>query len=200
LPRLVHLEAPAGRIKVESEVDERPGWKAAPSGAFSARRPPECASRKCSNPLISGICWHRASTRMWMRIKIGDLLVRAGGSPTAAQGRPGRASSNGADKLGNILVAWILTEESPGPRALEADRDARRSHRRSQQPALRGARYGRGVRALPIGLKDQADPGVAMSDPLNISATDHLVSLREERRSSRSWRGRAPSANAISRW
>ena len=140
-----------------------------------------------------------------MRIKIGDLLVKAG-VITDLQLRAALAEQQQwGGKLGDILVRMEFLTEEILVRAL------------SKQTSIpRADLTGEGDRAslslippdvaeefglVPIGLKDEGRTlVVAMSDPLNISATDHLVSLTGGKKIEPQLAGASAIRNAISRW
>ena len=140
-----------------------------------------------------------------MRIKIGDLLVKAG-VITELQLRAALAEQQQwGGKLGDILVRMEFLTEEVLVRALskqtgiaradltgEADRGAL-----AVVPADTAEEFG----LVPIGLKDQGRTlVVAMSDPMNISATDHLVSLTGGRKIETRIAGSGAIRHAISRW
>jgi hypothetical protein len=140
-----------------------------------------------------------------MRIKIGDLLVKAG-VITELQLKAALAEQQQwGGKLGDILVRMeFLTEEvlvralskqTGVPRADlsgEADKSAL-----SLVPADTAEEFG----LVPMALRDQGRTiVVAMSDPLNISATDHLVSLTGCKKVETQLAGASAIRNAISRW
>src|SRR5512140_1251786 len=140
-----------------------------------------------------------------MRIKIGDLLVKAG-VITELQLKAALAEQQPwGGKLGDILVRMeFLTEEvlvralskqTGVPRAAptgEGDKNAL-----ALVPADTAEEYG----LVPMALKDQGRTiVVAMSDPLNISATDHLISLTGCKKVETHLAGASAIRNAISRW
>ena len=140
-----------------------------------------------------------------MRIKIGDLLVKAG-AITELQLKAALAEQQQwGGKLGDILVRMEFLTEEVLVRALskqtgiaradltgEADRGAL-----AVVPADTAEEFG----LVPVGLKDQGRTlVVAMSDPLNISATDHLVSLTGGRKIETKLAGASAIRHAISRW
>src|SRR5512143_3417950 len=109
-----------------------------------------------------------------MRIKIGDLLVKAG-VITDLQLRAALAEQQQwGGKLGDILVRMEFLTEEGLVRALsdltgEADRASL-----SLIPPDVAEEFG----LVPVALKDEGRTiVVAMSDPLNIGVTDHLRSL-----------------------
>ena len=140
-----------------------------------------------------------------MRIKIGDLLVKAGvitdlqlRAALAEQGQWG-------GKLGDILVRMeFLTEEilvralskqTGIPRAdLTGDPDRAAL---SLIPAEVAEEFG----LVPTSLKDEGRTiVVAMSDPLNIGVTDHLRSLTGAKKIDSQLAGASAIRGAISRW
>src|SRR4051812_38578177 len=140
-----------------------------------------------------------------MRIRIGDLLVKAG-VITELQLKAALAEQQQwGGKLGDILVRMEFLTEEVLVRALskqtgiaradlngEADKDAL-----ALVPADTAEEFG----LVPIGLKEQGRTLlVAMSDPLNISATDHLVSLTGGKKIEPQLAGASAIRNAISRW
>ena len=140
-----------------------------------------------------------------MRIKIGDLLVKAG-VITDLQLRAALAEQQQwGGKLGDILVRMEFLTEEILVRAL------------SKQTGIpRADLTGEGDRAslslippdvaeefglVPIGLKDEGRTlVVAMSDPLNIGVTDHLRSLTGAKKIESQLAGASAIRNAISRW
>jgi hypothetical protein len=140
-----------------------------------------------------------------MRIKIGDLLVKAG-VITDLQLRAALAEQQQwGGKLGDILVRMeFLTEEilvralskqTGIPRAdLTGDPDRAAL---SLIPAEVAEEFG----LVPIGLKDEGRTIlVAMSDPMNIGVTDHLRSLTGAKKIESQLAGASAIRNAISRW
>jgi hypothetical protein len=139
-----------------------------------------------------------------MRIKIGDLLVKAG-VITELQLKAALAEQQQwGGKLGDILVRMEFLTEEVLVRALskqtgisradlngEADRDAL-----SLVPAESAEEFG----FVPLALKDEGRVLlVAMSDPLNIHVTDHLRSMTGCRIEAQ-LAGASAIRNAISRW
>ena len=139
-----------------------------------------------------------------MRIKIGDLLVKAG-VITELQLKAALAEqSQWGGKLGDILVRMEFLTEEVLVRAL------------SKQTGIpRADLTGEGDRAalavippdvaeefglVPVELKEEGRAlVVAMSDPLNIGVTDHLRSLTGARIEAM-LAGNSAIRNAISRW
>src|SRR5213075_1812247 len=140
-----------------------------------------------------------------MRIKIGDLLVKAG-VITDLQLRAALAEQQQwGGKLGDILVRMEFLTEEILVRAL------------SKQTSIpRADLTGEGDRAsltlippdvaeefglVPIALKDEGRTlVVAMSDPLNIGVTDHLRSLTGAKKIESQLAGASAIRGAISRW
>jgi hypothetical protein len=140
-----------------------------------------------------------------MRIKIGDLLVKAG-VITDLQLRAALAEQQQwGGKLGDILVRMeFLTEEilvralskqTGIPRAdLTGDPDRAAL---SLIPAEVAEEFG----LVPTGLKDEGRTiVVAMSDPMNIGVTDHLRSLTGAKKIDAQLAGASAIRHAISRW
>ena len=140
-----------------------------------------------------------------MRIKIGDLLVKAG-VITDLQLRAALAEQQQwGGKLGDILVRMeFLTEEilvralskqTGIPRADltgEADRTAL-----AMIPPDVAEEFG----LVPVAARDDGRTlVVAMSDPLNIGVTDHLRSLTGAKKIEAQLAGASAIRNAISRW
>jgi Type II secretion system (T2SS), protein E, N-terminal domain len=140
-----------------------------------------------------------------MRIKIGDLLVRAG-VITELQLKAALAEQQQwGGKLGDILVRMEFLTEEVLVRALSKQTGIARADLSGEGdkaalavvPADTAEEFG----LVPIGLKDQGRTLlVAMSDPLNISATDHLVSLTGGKKIETQLAGASAIRNAISRW
>ena len=140
-----------------------------------------------------------------MRIRIGDLLVRAG-VITELQLKAALAEQQQwGGKLGDILVRMEFLTEEVLVRALSKQTGIARADLSGEAdktalgvvPADTAEEFG----LVPIGLKDQGRVlVVAMSDPLNISATDHLVSLTGGKKIETQLAGASSIRNAISRW
>jgi Type II secretion system (T2SS), protein E, N-terminal domain len=140
-----------------------------------------------------------------MRIKIGDLLVKAG-VITELQLKAALAEQQQwGGKLGDILVRMEFLTEEVLVRALSKQTGIARADLSGE-----GDKRALGVVPadtaeefclVPISLKDQGRTMVvAMSDPLNISATDHLVSLTGGKKIETLLAGASAIRNAISRW
>jgi len=140
-----------------------------------------------------------------MRIRIGDLLVKAG-VITELQLKAALAEQQQwGGKLGDILVRMEFLTEEVLVRALSKQTGIARADLSGDGdksalatvPADTAEEFG----LVPVGLKDQGRTlVVAMSDPLNISATDHLVSLTGGRKIETQLAGASAIRNAISRW
>jgi hypothetical protein len=140
-----------------------------------------------------------------MRIKIGDLLVKAG-VITELQLKAALAEQQQwGGKLGDILVRMEFLTEEVLVRALSKQTGIARADLTGEGdkgalsvvPADTAEEFG----LVPVGLKDQGRTlVVAMSDPLNISATDHLVSLTGGRKIETQLAGASAIRHAISRW
>lgn len=140
-----------------------------------------------------------------MRIKIGDLLVKAG-VITELQLKAALAEQQQwGGKLGDILVRMEFLTEEVLVRALSKQTGIVRADLTGEGdkaalavvPADTAEEFG----LVPVALKDQGRTlVVAMSDPLNISATDHLMSLTGGRKIETQLAGASAIRNAISRW
>src|SRR3954463_7475297 len=140
-----------------------------------------------------------------MRIRIGDLLVKAG-VLTELQLRAALAEQQQwGGKLGDILVRMEFLTEEVLVRALSKQTGLPRSDLSGEldrDPLARvSADTAEEFGLVPLALKDQGRTlVVAMSDPLNIRATDRLVSLTACRRVKTQLAGASTIRNAISRW
>jgi hypothetical protein len=140
-----------------------------------------------------------------MRIKIGDLLVKAG-VITDLQLRAALAEQQQwGGKLGDILVRMEFLTEEILVRALSKQTGIPRADLTGE--ADRGAlalippdvaeEFG----LVPVGLREEGRTiVVAMSDPLNIGVTDHLRSLTGAKKIESQLAGASAIRNAISRW
>jgi hypothetical protein len=140
-----------------------------------------------------------------MRIKIGDLLVKAGvitdlqlRAALAEQGQWG-------GKLGDILVRMEFLTEEILVRALSKQTGIPRADLTGDPDraslALIPPDVAEEFGLVPIGLKDEGRTiVVAMSDPLNIGVTDHLRSLTGAKKIDSMLAGASAIRNAISRW
>jgi type II secretion system (T2SS) protein E len=140
-----------------------------------------------------------------MRIKIGDLLVKAG-VITELQLKAALAEQQQwGGKLGDILVRMEFLTEEVLVRALSKQTGVPRADLTGQGdrnalalvPPDTAEEFG----LVPVALKEQGRTiVVAMSDPLNISATDHLVSLTGGKKVETQLAGASAIRNAIARW
>src|SRR5205823_5260569 len=140
-----------------------------------------------------------------MRIRIGDLLVKAG-VITELQLKAALAEQlQWGGKLGDILIRMEFLTEEVLVRALSKQTGIARADLSGDGdksalatvPADTAEEFG----LVPVGLKDQGRTlVVAMSDPLNISATDHLVSLTGGKKIETQLAGASSIRDAISRW
>jgi hypothetical protein len=139
-----------------------------------------------------------------MRIKIGDLLVKAG-VITERQLKAALAEQQQwGGKLGDILVRMEFLTEEVLVRALSKQTGIRRADLTGEGdrgalsliPAESAEEFG----LVPVSLKEEGRAlAVAMSDPLNIHVTDHLRSLTGCRIEAQ-LAGASAIRNAISRW
>src|SRR3954464_3279677 len=140
-----------------------------------------------------------------MRIKIGDLLVKAG-VITDLQLRAALAEQQQwGGKLGDILVRMEFLTEEILVRALSKQTSIPRADLTGEGDraslALIPPDVAEEFGLVPIGLKDEGRTlVVAMSDPLNIGVTDHLRSLTGAKKIDSQLPGGGPIRNAISRW
>ncbi len=140
-----------------------------------------------------------------MRIRIGDLLVKAGVITDAQLKASLQEQGQWGGKLGDILVRMEFLSEEVLVRAL------------SKQTGIpRADLSGPGDRAalalippdvaeefglVPMQLKDEGRTVVvAMSDPLNLGVTDHLRSLTSAKKIEAQLAGASAIRSAISRW
>src|SRR5438105_4596700 len=140
-----------------------------------------------------------------MRIRIGDLLVKAG-VITELQLKAALAEQQQwGGKLGDIHVRMESLTEEVLVRALSKQTGITRADLSGAAdkaalaavPSDTAEEFG----LVPVGVKYQGRTLiVAMSDPLNISATDHLVSLTGGRNIETQLAGASAIRNAISRW
>ena len=140
-----------------------------------------------------------------MRIRIGDLLVKAG-VITDLQLRAALAEQQQwGGKLGDILVRMEFLTEEVLVRALSKQTGIPRADLTG--PGDRGAlalvppdvaeEFG----LVPMMLKDDGRTVVvAMSDPLNLGVTDHLRSLTGAKKIEAQLAGASAIRTAISRW
>ena len=140
-----------------------------------------------------------------MRIKIGDLLVKAG-VITDLQLRAALAEQQQwGGKLGDILVRMEFLTEEVLVRALSKQTGIPRADLTGEGdrlaltmiPADVAEEFG----LVPVAAKDDGRTLlVAMSDPLNIGVTDHLRSLTGAKKIEAQLAGASAIRNAISRW
>ncbi len=139
-----------------------------------------------------------------MRIKIGDLLVKAG-VITELQLKAALAEqSQWGGKLGDILVRMEFLTEEVLVRALSKQTGIPRADLTGEGDraalALVPPDVAEEFGLVPVVAKEQGHVlVVAMSDPLNIGVTDHLRSLTGARVESQ-LAGASAIRNAISRW
>jgi hypothetical protein len=140
-----------------------------------------------------------------MRIRIGDLLVKAGVITELQLKAALSEQQQWGGKLGDILVRMEFLTEEVLVRALSKQTGIARADLNGEGdknalalvPADTAEEFG----LVPLGLKEQGRTLlVAMSDPLNISATDHLVSLTGGKKIETQLAGASAIRNAISRW
>lgn len=140
-----------------------------------------------------------------MRIKIGDLLVKAG-VITDLQLRAALAEQNQwGGKLGDILVRMEFLTEEVLVRALSKQTGIPRADLTGDADrgslALIPPDVAEEFGLVPVALKDEGRTlVVAMSDPLNIGVTDHLRSLTGAKKIDSQLAGASAIRNAISRW
>src|SRR5438105_9971620 len=137
-----------------------------------------------------------------MRIRIGDLLVRAG-VITELQLKAALAEQQQwGGKLGDILVRMEFLTEEVLVRALSKQTGIPRAdlHGEANRAALAliPAEVAEEFGLVPIDSREGVVV-VAMSDPLNIGITDHLRSLTGCKVESQ-LAGASAIRNAISRW
>ena len=140
-----------------------------------------------------------------MRIKIGDLLVKAG-VITDLQLRAALAEQQQwGGKLGDILVRMEFLTEEVLVRALSKQTGISRADLTGEGDraalALIPPDVAEEFGLVPMGLKDEGRTVVvAMSDPLNIGVTDHLRQLTGAKKIEAQLAGASAIRNAISRW
>src|SRR5260221_8005412 len=140
-----------------------------------------------------------------MRIKIGDLLVKAG-VITDLQLRAALAEQQQwGGKLGDILVRMEFLTEEILVRALSKQTGIPRADLTGEGDraalALIPPDVAEEFGLVPIATKDEGRTVVvAMSDPLNIGVTDHLRSLTGAKKIEGTLAGASAIRNAISRW
>jgi hypothetical protein len=140
-----------------------------------------------------------------MRIKIGDLLVKAG-VITDLQLRAALAEQQQwGGKLGDILVRMEFLTEEILVRALSKQTGIPRADLTGEADRVALALIPPDVAEefglVPVAVKDEGRTVlVAMSDPLNIGVTDHLRSLTGAKKIEAQLAGASAIRNAISRW
>lgn len=140
-----------------------------------------------------------------MRIKIGDLLVKAG-VITELQLKAALAEQQQwGGKLGDILVRMEFLTEEVLVRALSKQTGIPRADLTGDANALAlslvPADVAEEFGLVPMSLKDEGRTLlVAMSDPLNLGVTDHLQKLTSGRKIEAQLAGSSAIRNAISRW
>src|SRR5260221_3414054 len=140
-----------------------------------------------------------------MRIKIGDLLVKAG-VITDLQLRAALAEQQQwGGKLGDILVRMEFLTEEILVRALSKQTGIPRADLTGEGDraalALIPPDVAEEFGLVPIATKDEGRTVVvAMSDPLNIGVTDHLRSLTGAKKIEVQLAGASAIRNAILRW
>jgi hypothetical protein len=140
-----------------------------------------------------------------MRIKIGDLLVKAG-VITDLQLRAALAEQQQwGGKLGDILVRMEFLTEEILVRALSKQTGIPRADLTGEGDraslALIPPDVAEEFGLVPILLKDEGRTVVvAMSDPLNIGVTDHLRSLTGAKKIESQLAGASAIRNAIAKW
>jgi hypothetical protein len=140
-----------------------------------------------------------------MRIRIGDLLVKAG-VITELQLKAALAEqSQWGGKLGDILVRMEFLTEEILVRALSKQTGVPRADLSGEGSrealALVPADVAEEFGVVPVGVKEEGRVlVVAMSDPLNISVSDHLRSLTGAKRIDAQLAGNSAIRAAISRW
>jgi hypothetical protein len=140
-----------------------------------------------------------------MRIKIGDLLVKAG-VITDLQLRASLAEqAQWGGKLGDILVRMEFLTEEVLVRALSKQTGIPRADLTGEVDrgalALIPPDVAEEFGLVPVQLKDDGRTMVvAMSDPLNLGVIDHLLSLTGAKKIDAQLAGASAIRSAISRW
>jgi hypothetical protein len=139
-----------------------------------------------------------------MRIRIGDLLVKAGVITDLQLKAALAEQSQWGGKLGDILVRMEFVTEEVLVRALSKQTSIPRADLAGEpnRPALGrvSAEVAEEFGMVPIGLKDDGRTlVVAMSDPGNVMITDHLRKLTGSRIEAQI-AGASAIRAAISRW
>lgn len=140
-----------------------------------------------------------------MRIRIGDLLVKAGVITDAQLKAALAEQGQWGGKLGDILVRMEFLTEEVLVRALSKQSGIPRADLTGEGDALARALVPPDVAeefgVVPLALQDEGRTlVVAMSDPLNLMVTDHLRSLTGGTRIVAQIAGTGAIRNAISRW
>jgi hypothetical protein len=140
-----------------------------------------------------------------MRIKIGDLLVKAGVITDLQLKAALAEQSQWGGKLGDILVRMEFLTEEVLVRALSKQTGIPRADLTGEGDRAALAAVPPDVAEefglVPMALREQGRVLlVAMSDPLNLSVTDHLRSLTGARVIESQLAGASAIRNAISRW
>jgi hypothetical protein len=140
-----------------------------------------------------------------MRIKIGDLLVKAG-VITELQLKAALAEQQQwGGKLGDILVRMEFLTEEVLVRALSKQTGIPRADLTGEGDrgalALIPPDVAEEFGLVPVALKDEGRTiVVAMSDPLNLGITDHLRQLTSAKKIESQLAGPSAIRRAISRW
>src|SRR3977135_2010862 len=140
-----------------------------------------------------------------MRIKIGDLLVKAGVITDSQLKASLAEQAQWGGKLGDILVRMEFLTEEVLVRALSKQTGIPRADLTGEahRPALGlvPADVAEEFGLVPVGMKDDGRTlVVAMSDPLNIGVTDPLRSWTGAKKIDPQLAGASAIRNAISRW
>ena len=140
-----------------------------------------------------------------MRIKIGDLLVKAGVITDLQLKAALAEQSQWGGKLGDILVRMEFLTEEVLVRALSKQTGIPRADLTGAGDRAALAAFSAEVAeefgVVPLHFKEEGRALlVAMSDPLNLSLTDHLRSLTQGSRIEAQLAGASAIRNAISRW
>src|SRR2546428_740214 len=139
-----------------------------------------------------------------MRIKIGDLLVKAGVITDLQLKAALAEQSQWGGKLGDILVRMEFLTEEVLVRALSKQTGIGRADLTGEGDkvalSLVPAEVAEEFGLVPFQMKDEGRTlVVAMSDPLNLGVTDHLRSLTGCKIESQ-LAGASAIRNAISKW
>jgi hypothetical protein len=139
-----------------------------------------------------------------MRIKIGDLLVKAGVITDSQLKASLAEQAQWGGKLGDILVRMEFLTEEILVRALSKQTGIPRAELNGEGDALALSKVPAEVAEefglVPVALQDEGRTLiVAMSDPLNLMVTDHLRSLTQCRIVAQ-LAGTSAIRSAISHW